>query len=109
MSFDDSDLLAFEGDEDGCGEYRAIHDLLCRGIDAKKHQAIGEHGHDDRAVYGVEERDLSAYYAKRTPLKREVMPKHVPAAVFALTGGDLSQITGLHTPFDSGVAAGFLR
>ena len=61
------------------------------------------------AVYGVEEKDLGAYYAQRTLLKREVLPEHVAAAVFALTGGDLSQTTGLHVPVDSGVAAGFLR
>jgi rhamnulose-1-phosphate aldolase/alcohol dehydrogenase len=61
------------------------------------------------AVYGVEEKDLGSYYAQRTLLKREVLPEHVAAAVFALTGGDLSQTTGLHVPVDSGVAAGFLR
>ena len=61
------------------------------------------------AVYGVEEEDLGAYYAQRTLLKREVLPEHVADAVFALTGGDLSQTTGLHIPVDSGVAAGFLR
>ena len=61
------------------------------------------------AVYGVEEEDLGAYYAQRTLLKREVLPEHVANAVFALTGGDLSQTTGLHIPVDSGVAAGFLR
>ena len=61
------------------------------------------------AVYGVEEKDLGAYYAQRTLLKNEVLPEHVAAAVFALTGGDLSQTTGLHIPVDSGVAAGFLR
>jgi rhamnulose-1-phosphate aldolase/alcohol dehydrogenase len=61
------------------------------------------------AVYGVEEKDLGAYYAQRTLLKREVLPEHVADAVFALTGGDLSQTTGLHIPVDSGVAAGFLR
>jgi hypothetical protein len=38
-----------------------------------------------------------------------VLPSHVADAVFALTGGDLSQTTGLHIPVDSGVAAGFLR
>jgi rhamnulose-1-phosphate aldolase/alcohol dehydrogenase len=38
-------------------------------------------------VYGVEEKDLGAYYAQRTLLKREVLPEHVAAAVFALTGG----------------------
>ena len=33
----------------------------------------------------------------------------VAAAVFALTGPDLVQTTGLHVPVDSGVAAAFLR
>ncbi|TDE89206.1 bifunctional aldolase/short-chain dehydrogenase [Occultella glacieicola] len=61
------------------------------------------------AVYGVEESELGAYYAQRTLLKREVLPEHVAAAVFALAGGDLSQTTGLHIPVDSGVAAAFLR
>ena len=60
-------------------------------------------------VYGVDEADLGAYYAKRTLLGREVLPEHVADAVFALTGGELSQTTGLHVPVDSGVAAAFLR
>ncbi|AVT37680.1 bifunctional rhamnulose-1-phosphate aldolase/short-chain dehydrogenase [Plantactinospora sp. BB1] len=61
------------------------------------------------AVYGVPEEELGAYYARRTLLKREVLPEHVANAVFALTGGELSQTTGLHVPVDSGVAAAFLR
>jgi rhamnulose-1-phosphate aldolase/alcohol dehydrogenase len=61
------------------------------------------------AVYGVPEEELGAFYAKRTLLKREVLPEHVAAAVFALVGGDLSQTTGLHVPVDAGVAAAFLR
>ena len=61
------------------------------------------------AVYGVAEQDLGAFYAQRTQLKREVLPDHVAAAVFALTSGDLSATTGLHIPVDSGVAAAFLR
>jgi rhamnulose-1-phosphate aldolase/alcohol dehydrogenase len=61
------------------------------------------------AVYGVPEAELGAYYAQRTLLKREVLPEHVAAAVFALTGPDLIQTTGLHVPVDSGVAAAFLR
>jgi rhamnulose-1-phosphate aldolase/alcohol dehydrogenase len=69
----------------------------------------GGWGAQRAAMYGVEEKDLGAYYAQRTLLKREVLPEHVAAAVFALTGGDLSQTTGLHIPVDSGVAAGFLR
>jgi rhamnulose-1-phosphate aldolase/alcohol dehydrogenase len=69
----------------------------------------GGWGAQRAAVYGVEEKDLGAYYAQRTLLKKEVLPEHVAAAVFALTGGDLSLTTGLHIPVDSGVAAGFLR
>ena len=69
----------------------------------------GGWGAQRAAVYGVEEKDLGAYYAQRTLLKKEVLPSHVAAAVFALTGGDLPQTTGLHIPVDSGVAAGFLR
>jgi NAD(P)-dependent dehydrogenase (short-subunit alcohol dehydrogenase family) len=61
------------------------------------------------AVYGVPEEQLGEYYAQRTLLKREVLPEHVAAAVFALTGPDLVQTTGLHVPVDSGVAAAFLR
>jgi rhamnulose-1-phosphate aldolase/alcohol dehydrogenase len=61
------------------------------------------------AVYGVPEAELGAFYAQRTLLKKEVLPEHVAAAVFALTGGELSQTTGLHIPVDAGVAAAFLR
>jgi rhamnulose-1-phosphate aldolase/alcohol dehydrogenase len=61
------------------------------------------------AVYGVPEAELGSFYAQRTLLKKEVLPEHVAAAVFALTGGELSQTTGLHIPVDAGVAAAFLR
>jgi rhamnulose-1-phosphate aldolase/alcohol dehydrogenase len=61
------------------------------------------------AVYGVPEDELGAFYAQRTLLKREVLPEHVAAAVFALTGGDLSLTTGLLIPVDAGVSAAFLR
>lgn len=61
------------------------------------------------AVYGVPEEKLGEYYAQRTLLKKEVLPSHVAAAVFALVAGDLAQTTGLHVPVDSGVAAAFLR
>ncbi|AEE47421.1 bifunctional rhamnulose-1-phosphate aldolase/short-chain dehydrogenase [Cellulomonas fimi] len=69
----------------------------------------GGWGAQRAAVYGVPESELGAYYAQRTLLKREVLPEHVAAAVFALTGPDLVQTTGLHVPVDSGVAAAFLR
>ncbi|MFC4532217.1 bifunctional aldolase/short-chain dehydrogenase [Sphaerisporangium dianthi] len=66
-------------------------------------------GADRAAVYGVPEEKLGEHYAQRTLLKREVLPEHVAAAVFALTGGDLSLTTGLHVPVDAGVPAAFLR
>ncbi|MGA8115805.1 MAG: SDR family oxidoreductase, partial [Actinocatenispora sp.] len=66
-------------------------------------------GAERAKVYGVPEEELGAFYAQRTLLKREVLPEHVAAAVFALTGGDLSHTTGLHIPVDAGVAAAFLR
>ncbi|MCG8926373.1 bifunctional aldolase/short-chain dehydrogenase [Lentzea sp. CC55] len=69
----------------------------------------GGWGAQRAAVYGVPEEELGAFYARRTLLKREVLPEHVAAAVFALTAGDLSLTTGLHVPVDAGVAAAFLR
>src|ERR671936_861165 len=63
----------------------------------------GGWGAQRAAVYGVPEEELGKYYAQRTLLKREVLPEHVAAAVFALVGGDLSQTTGLHIPVDAGV------
>ncbi|WP_245899054.1 bifunctional aldolase/short-chain dehydrogenase [Nonomuraea indica] len=66
-------------------------------------------GANRAAVYGVEEERLGEFYAQRTLLKREVLPEHVAAAVFALTCGELSHTTGLHIPVDAGVAAAFLR
>src|SRR4029079_5002685 len=69
----------------------------------------GGWGAQRAAVYGVAEEDLGAFYAKRTLLKREVLPEHIAAAVFPLTGGHMSLTTGLHVPVDAGVAAAFLR
>src|SRR4051794_31240477 len=66
-------------------------------------------GAERAKVYGVPEEELGEFYAQRTLLKREVLPENVAAAVFALTGGDLTHTTGLHIPVDAGVAAGFLR
>jgi rhamnulose-1-phosphate aldolase/alcohol dehydrogenase len=61
------------------------------------------------AVYGVEEKDLGAFYAQRTLLKREVLPDNIANAVFVLCSDELSHTTGLHIPVDAGVAAAFLR
>jgi rhamnulose-1-phosphate aldolase/alcohol dehydrogenase len=69
----------------------------------------GGWGAQRAAVYGVPEKELGAFYAQRTLLKREVLPEHVAAAVVALTAGDLALTTGLNIPVDAGVAAAFLR
>ncbi|MFC5291119.1 bifunctional aldolase/short-chain dehydrogenase [Actinokineospora guangxiensis] len=69
----------------------------------------GGWGAQRAAVYGVPEEELGAFYAQRTILKREVLPEHVAAAVFALAGGELTHTTGLHVPVDAGVAAAFVR
>jgi rhamnulose-1-phosphate aldolase/alcohol dehydrogenase len=69
----------------------------------------GGWGAQRAAVYGVAEEELGAFYAQRTLLKKEVLPEHIAAAVFALTGGDLPLTTGLLVPVDAGVAAAFLR
>jgi rhamnulose-1-phosphate aldolase/alcohol dehydrogenase len=69
----------------------------------------GGWGASRAAVYGVPEEELGAFYAKRTLLKREVLPEHIAAAVFAVAGGDLPLTTGLLIPVDAGVAAAFLR
>ena len=69
----------------------------------------GDWGAQRAAIYGVRQEDLGAFYAKRTLLKREVLPEHVAAVVFALVGGDFSQTTGHLIPVDAGVPAAFLR
>jgi NAD(P)-dependent dehydrogenase (short-subunit alcohol dehydrogenase family) len=69
----------------------------------------GGWGAQRAAVYGVAEEDLGKFYAQRTLLNQEVLPENVAAAVFALTGGDLSLTTGLSIPVDGGVTAAFLR
>ncbi|HXW46497.1 MAG TPA: bifunctional aldolase/short-chain dehydrogenase [Streptosporangiaceae bacterium] len=69
----------------------------------------GGWGAERAAVYGVPEDRLGEFYAQRTLLKREVLPEHVAAAVYALTASDLPLTTGLLVPVDGGVAAAFLR
>ncbi|MBF4602199.1 bifunctional aldolase/short-chain dehydrogenase [Frigoribacterium sp. VKM Ac-1396] len=66
-------------------------------------------GANRAATYGVDEKDLGAFYAQRTILKREVVPENVAAAVYAICTSDFSHTTGLHVPVDAGVAAAFLR
>lgn len=98
-------LLAVELGEHGIRVNGVNPDGVVRGSGI----FAGGWGAQRAATYGVEERDLGEFYAKRTILKREVLPEHVAAAVCALTGLDLCQTTGLLVPVDSGIAAAFLR
>ncbi|GAA3622801.1 bifunctional rhamnulose-1-phosphate aldolase/short-chain dehydrogenase [Lentzea roselyniae] len=98
-------LLAAELGEDGIRVNGVNPDGVVRGSGI----FAGGWGAQRAAVYGVPEEKLGEFYAQRTLLKREVLPEHVAAAVFALTAGELSLTTGLHVPVDAGVAAAFLR
>jgi NAD(P)-dependent dehydrogenase (short-subunit alcohol dehydrogenase family) len=69
----------------------------------------GGWGANRAAVYGVDEKDLGAFYAQRTILKREVLPEHIGLAVAALASDEFSRTTGMIIPVDSGVAAAFVR
>ncbi|HEY7431454.1 MAG TPA: bifunctional aldolase/short-chain dehydrogenase [Streptosporangiaceae bacterium] len=98
-------LLAAELGEHGIRVNGINPDAVVRGSGI----FAGGWGAQRAAVYGVPEEELGAFYARRTLLKREVLPEHVAAAVAALTCGDLDLTTGLHIPVDAGVAAAFLR
>ncbi|MFG2888623.1 bifunctional aldolase/short-chain dehydrogenase [Streptomyces sp. NPDC048248] len=98
-------LLAVELGEDGIRVNGVNPDGVVRGSGI----FAGGWGAQRAATYGIEEDELGEFYARRTLLKREVLPEHVASAVFALTGGDLTHTTGLHVPVDAGVAAAFLR
>ncbi|GAA0805157.1 bifunctional aldolase/short-chain dehydrogenase [Spirilliplanes yamanashiensis] len=98
-------LLAAELGEHGIRVNGVNPDAVVRGSGI----FAGGWGAQRAAVYGVEEEKLGEFYAQRTLLKKEVLPEHIAAAVFALTGGDLPLTTGLHIPVDAGVAGGFLR
>ena len=66
-------------------------------------------GAERAKVYGVEESKLGEYYAQRTLLKKEVLPDHIAAGVFALVGGELPLTTGLHIPIDGGNTSAFFH
>jgi rhamnulose-1-phosphate aldolase/alcohol dehydrogenase len=69
----------------------------------------GEWRDERAAAYGVEPDQLARFYAERTLLGEEVLPRHVADAVVVLTQGALSRTTGLLVPVDGGIAAAFLR
>ena len=98
-------LLAAELGEHGIRVNGVNPDAVVRGSGI----FAGGWGARRAALYGVDEQELGAWYAKRTLLGLEVLPEHVAAAVVALTAGELSHTTGLLVPVDAGVAAAFLR
>ena len=69
----------------------------------------GEWRHERAAAHGVEPDQLGRFYAERTLLGEEVLPRHVADAVVVLTAGALSRTTGLLIPVDGGIASAFLR
>ena len=69
----------------------------------------GGWGAQRAAVYGVAEDELGEFYARRTILKREVLPEHVARVVAAICSSEFSHTTGLLVPVDAGVAAAFMR
>ena len=69
----------------------------------------GGWGANRAAVYGIEEKDLGAFYAQRTILKREVVPEDVASVISLLACDELGRTTGTVIPVDGGVAAAFVR
>ncbi len=98
-------LLAAELGEHGIRVNGVNPDAVVRGSGI----FAGEWGAQRAAVYGVPEEELGAYYAKRTLLKREIVPEDVARAVAAITSDEFSHTTGLLIPVDAGVPGAFLR
>ena len=98
-------LLAVELGEEGV----RVNGINPDGVVQGSGIFAGGWGANRASVYGVEEKDLGAFYAQRTILKREVLPEHVAAACAALVSDEFSRTTGMIVPVDSGVSAAFLR
>lgn len=60
-------------------------------------------------AYGVELKDLPAYYANRTLLKEAVKTSDIADAAFVFVSGQLSKTTGNMINVDGGLAAAFPR
>jgi rhamnulose-1-phosphate aldolase/alcohol dehydrogenase len=60
-------------------------------------------------AYGVDVKDLPAYYAKRTLLNEIILPEDIARACFAFVGGLLNKSTGNVLNVDGGVAMAFVR
>jgi rhamnulose-1-phosphate aldolase/alcohol dehydrogenase len=60
-------------------------------------------------AYGVTEKELPAYYAKRTLLNEIILPEDIANACFVFVGGLLNKSTGNVLNVDGGVAMAFVR
>jgi rhamnulose-1-phosphate aldolase/alcohol dehydrogenase len=60
-------------------------------------------------AYGIEVKDLPAYYAKRTLLNETILPDDIANACYAFVGGLLTKSTGNVLNVDGGVAMAFVR
>lgn len=60
-------------------------------------------------AYGIEVKDLPAYYAKRTLLNETILPEDIANACFVLVGGWLDKSTGNVLNVDGGIAMAFVR
>lgn len=98
-------LLAVELAEFGIRVNSVNPDAVVRGSGIFE----GEWGDDRAVVYGVERSELGQFYAKRTLLKKEVLPEHVAGAVFVLVGDELPRTTGHFIGVDGGLPAAFPR
>jgi rhamnulose-1-phosphate aldolase/alcohol dehydrogenase len=60
-------------------------------------------------AYGIEVKDLPAFYAKRTLLNEIIGTKDLANAVFCFVNGNLSKSTGNMLNVDGGIPAAFVR
>lgn len=60
-------------------------------------------------AYGVDVKDLPAFYAKRTLLNEVILPEDIANGCYALVGGLLNKSTGNVINVDGGVAMAFVR
>lgn len=60
-------------------------------------------------AYGIDVKDLPAYYANRTLLHEVIEPEDIANACFAFVGGLLSKSTGNILNVDGGIANAFVR
>ncbi|MES2373361.1 MAG: bifunctional aldolase/short-chain dehydrogenase [Bacteroidota bacterium] len=60
-------------------------------------------------AYGIEVKDLPAFYAKRTLLNEVILPEDIANACFVFVNGSLNKSTGNVLNVDGGVTGAFVR